>query len=137
LRRADAVVADLSAKGAGLSKTERITLKPGANFLRLPLAVASGSGAVSRRILGTTVIGGMLASTLLAIFLIPASFYVVEKFFAGRKEDALQDYLKTTLFFESSGAWYAEAVTKAGELLEEMGETAKANELRQKSTTKK
>lgn len=56
---------------------------------------------------------------------------------AGRKEDALQDYLKTTMFFESSGAWYAEAVTKAGELLEEMGETAKANELRQKSTTKK
>jgi len=54
----------------------------------VPLAVASGSGAVSRRILGTTVIGGMLASTLLAIFLIPASFYVVEKFFAGRKEDA-------------------------------------------------
>ncbi len=54
----------------------------------VPLAIASGSGAVSRRILGTTVIGGMLASTLLAIFLIPASFFVVEKFFAGRKEDA-------------------------------------------------
>jgi len=53
----------------------------------LPLALASGSGAVSRRILGTTVIGGMLAATCLAIFLIPASFYVVEKFFAGRKED--------------------------------------------------
>ncbi|MEI6032755.1 MAG: efflux RND transporter permease subunit [Verrucomicrobiae bacterium] len=53
----------------------------------VPLALASGSGAVSRRILGTTVIGGMLAATCLAIFLIPASFFVVEKFFAGRKED--------------------------------------------------
>ena len=54
----------------------------------VPLALASGSGAVSRRILGTTVIGGMLAATFLSIFLIPACFYVVERFFAGRKEDA-------------------------------------------------
>ena len=54
----------------------------------LPLALASGSGAVSRRVLGTTVIGGMLAATFLSIFLIPASFYVVERFFAGRKESA-------------------------------------------------
>jgi HAE1 family hydrophobic/amphiphilic exporter-1 len=52
----------------------------------VPLAVATGSGAVSRRVLGTTVIGGMLAATLLAIFLIPACFYLVEKFFAGPKE---------------------------------------------------
>ncbi len=54
----------------------------------VPLAVASGSGAVSRRVLGTTVIGGMLAATFLSIFLIPACFYVVERFFAGRKEEA-------------------------------------------------
>ncbi len=53
----------------------------------VPLAVASGSGAVSRRILGTTVIGGMLAATLLSIFLIPASFYFVEKFFVGKKKE--------------------------------------------------
>ena len=49
----------------------------------VPLAIASGSGAVSRRVLGTTVIGGMLAATLLAIFLIPTCFYFVEKFFVG------------------------------------------------------
>jgi len=54
----------------------------------VPLAVATGSGAVSRRVLGTTVIGGMLAATLLSIFLIPACFYVVERFFAGRKDEA-------------------------------------------------
>lgn len=53
----------------------------------LPLALASGSGAVSRRILGTTVIGGMLASSLLAIFLIPVSFYFVEKYFVGTKKE--------------------------------------------------
>jgi HAE1 family hydrophobic/amphiphilic exporter-1 len=57
----------------------------------LPLALASGSGAVSRRILGTTVIGGMLAATFLSIFLIPACFYIVERFFAGRKDDKPAD----------------------------------------------
>jgi HAE1 family hydrophobic/amphiphilic exporter-1 len=44
----------------------------------VPLAVASGSGAVSRRVLGTTVIGGMIAASALAIFLIPAGFCAVE-----------------------------------------------------------
>jgi hydrophobic/amphiphilic exporter-1 (mainly G- bacteria), HAE1 family len=41
---------------------------------------------VSRRVLGTTVIGGMLAATLISIFLIPASFYFVEKYFVGKKK---------------------------------------------------
>lgn len=44
-----------------------------------PLVVSTGSGAVSRHILGTTVIGGMIAASFIAIFLIPVSFYVVEK----------------------------------------------------------
>jgi HAE1 family hydrophobic/amphiphilic exporter-1 len=44
----------------------------------LPLAIASGAGAVSRRVLGTAVIGGMLAATLLAIFIIPVTYYAVE-----------------------------------------------------------
>jgi multidrug efflux pump len=45
----------------------------------LPLWFASGSGAAGRRILGTVVVTGMLADTLIASFLIPVSFYVVEK----------------------------------------------------------
>jgi HAE1 family hydrophobic/amphiphilic exporter-1 len=44
----------------------------------LPLWTASGAGAVSRQIMGTTVIGGMLAATLIGIFLVPALFYLVE-----------------------------------------------------------
>lgn len=44
----------------------------------VPLWTASGSGASARRILGTAVIGGMLAATLLAIFLIPVTFDIVE-----------------------------------------------------------
>ncbi len=46
----------------------------------VPLWVATGAGGISRQVLGSVVIGGMLASTLLAIFFIPVSFDVVEKF---------------------------------------------------------
>jgi HAE1 family hydrophobic/amphiphilic exporter-1 len=45
----------------------------------VPLAIASGSGAVSRKVMGTAVIGGMLTATFIAIFIIPAMFYFVEK----------------------------------------------------------
>ena len=45
----------------------------------VPLAVASGAGAISRRVMGTAVIGGMAAASFVAIFLIPVTFYVVEK----------------------------------------------------------
>jgi HAE1 family hydrophobic/amphiphilic exporter-1 len=45
----------------------------------VPLWRASGAGAVARRIMGTTVIGGMLAATLIAIFLIPVTCYVIER----------------------------------------------------------
>src|SRR5262249_15906392 len=57
----------------------------------VPLWTASGSGAASRQILGTTVIGGMLASTLIAVFLIPVVFFIVGKVThrdgGGRQED--------------------------------------------------
>ena len=45
----------------------------------IPLALASGSGAIARKVMGTAVIGGMAAATVIAIFLIPVTFYVVEK----------------------------------------------------------
>jgi len=45
----------------------------------VPLAIASGAGAISRQVMGSTVIGGMLAATCIAIFIIPVTFYVVEK----------------------------------------------------------
>jgi HAE1 family hydrophobic/amphiphilic exporter-1 len=45
----------------------------------LPLWFATGSGGVSRQILGTVVIGGMLAATLLAIFLIPVTYSLAER----------------------------------------------------------
>ena len=45
----------------------------------LPLAFAQGSGALSRQILGSTVIGGTLAATTIAIFLIPAGYYAIQR----------------------------------------------------------
>jgi HAE1 family hydrophobic/amphiphilic exporter-1 len=54
-------------------------------FGLLPLWFASGSGAVARRVLGSTVIGGMIAASAIAIFLIPVTFYVIERLFAGRE----------------------------------------------------
>jgi HAE1 family hydrophobic/amphiphilic exporter-1 len=49
----------------------------------LPLWTAFGAGAIARRDLGTIVIGGMMASTLIAIFIIPLTFYLVEKLRSG------------------------------------------------------
>jgi HAE1 family hydrophobic/amphiphilic exporter-1 len=51
----------------------------------VPLAIASGSGAVARKVMGTSVIGGMLTATLIAIFIIPATFYLVEKIGTRKK----------------------------------------------------
>jgi len=45
----------------------------------VPLWRASGAGAISRQVLGTCVIGGMMAATVLAIFFIPVSFDVIER----------------------------------------------------------
>ena len=46
----------------------------------IPLWTATGAGSVARQIMGTTVIGGMLAASAVGIFFVPAVFYVVERF---------------------------------------------------------
>jgi HAE1 family hydrophobic/amphiphilic exporter-1 len=51
----------------------------------VPLWMASGAGSVARQIMGTTVIGGMLAASTIGIFFIPAIFFLVERWIgAGR-----------------------------------------------------
>ncbi len=61
----------------------------------VPLILSSGAGAHARILLGLTVFGGMTAATLIGIFLIPVSFYVVESL-TGKKTSPLrsvaQDY---------------------------------------------
>jgi HAE1 family hydrophobic/amphiphilic exporter-1 len=57
----------------------------------VPLWTASGAGSVARQIMGTAVIGGMIAETFIARFFVPAIFYVVERFSGAalRKSTAL------------------------------------------------
>jgi multidrug efflux pump len=50
----------------------------------LPLAISTGAGANSRHAIGTGVMGGMIAATALAVFLVPVFFVVVRRFFPGR-----------------------------------------------------
>jgi multidrug efflux pump len=45
----------------------------------LPLVVATGAGAASRRALGTAVFGGMAAATLLGVFIIPVLYVVTQR----------------------------------------------------------
>ena len=45
----------------------------------VPLVVAKGAGAASRRSLGTAVFGGMNAATLLAIFIVPVLYVVIQR----------------------------------------------------------
>jgi HAE1 family hydrophobic/amphiphilic exporter-1 len=52
----------------------------------VPLWTASGAGSVARQIMGTTVIGGMLAASLIGVFFIPVIFYLVEKWSGAGKE---------------------------------------------------
>jgi hydrophobic/amphiphilic exporter-1 (mainly G- bacteria), HAE1 family len=54
----------------------------------VPLWTASGAGSVARQIMGTAVIGGMLAASAIGIFFIPGIFFVVEKWSGAGKEPA-------------------------------------------------
>jgi HAE1 family hydrophobic/amphiphilic exporter-1 len=53
----------------------------------VPLWTATGAGSVARQIMGTTVIGGMVAATAIAIFIIPALFVLVERLARRRSSD--------------------------------------------------
>jgi HAE1 family hydrophobic/amphiphilic exporter-1 len=55
----------------------------------VPLWTATGAGSVARQIMGTTVIGGMLAASVIGIFFVPAIFYLVEKLSGAGKERTL------------------------------------------------
>jgi HAE1 family hydrophobic/amphiphilic exporter-1 len=55
----------------------------------VPLWTASGAGSVARQIMGTAVIGGMVAETFIGRFFVPAIFYVVERFSGAERRRAL------------------------------------------------
>src|SRR5450432_3086032 len=57
----------------------------------LPLVLATGAGAVARNTIGFTVLGGMIASTSISIFIVPVLFVLFTKFSYGKKQ---LDYLQ-------------------------------------------
>jgi multidrug efflux pump subunit AcrB len=80
---------DLRAQGrdavAAMREAGRIRLRPilmtsvAAIFGALPIALGLGAGAASRRPLGYAIIGGLIVSTVLTLFLVPAVFVVFER----------------------------------------------------------
>jgi hydrophobic/amphiphilic exporter-1 (mainly G- bacteria), HAE1 family len=57
----------------------------------MPLVLATGAGAVARNTIGFTVLGGMIASTSISIFIVPVLFVLFTKFSYGKKQ---LDYLQ-------------------------------------------
>lgn len=72
-------LADATLKGAQLRLRPILMTSFAFIFGLIPLALSTGAGAISRQVMGGAVIGGMLAATCLAIFIVPVCFYVVEK----------------------------------------------------------
>jgi multidrug efflux pump len=51
----------------------------------LPLVIATGASSAARRSLGTVVFGGMLTATLLAVFIVPVLYVLIEEFVERRR----------------------------------------------------
>ncbi len=83
-------------RAAAILEAARIRLRPilmtSIAFIAgvTPLAVSTGAGAESRHAIGTGVIGGMLAATVFAIFLVPAFYAVVRRLFPGHRRQSIQ-----------------------------------------------
>ncbi|HEX8018727.1 efflux RND transporter permease subunit [Mucilaginibacter sp.] len=52
----------------------------------LPLVLATGAGAESRNTIGVTVLGGMIASSTISIFVVPVLFVLLTRFSYGKKQ---------------------------------------------------
>lgn len=52
----------------------------------LPLVLATGAGAVARRTIGFTVLGGMLAASSIAIFIVPVLYVLITRLSYGKKQ---------------------------------------------------
>ncbi len=59
-------------------------------IISLPLLLGTGEGAEYRRPLGVIILGGLLSSTLLTLFVVPAAFYALERGRAKVKEALLR-----------------------------------------------
>jgi len=78
-RREGKPIVDAALEGARLRLRPILMTSFAFIFGCVPLWVATGAGSAARRVLGTAVIAGMSAATLLGVFFIPALFVVVER----------------------------------------------------------
>jgi len=87
LRRKDGVAIAAAAAEAAQLRFRPILMTSFAFLLGvLPLVVANGAGAASRRALGTAVFGGMAAATLLGVFVVPVLYVVIQRLAHRRTE---------------------------------------------------
>ena len=68
----------------------------------VPLWTASGAGSVARQIMGTTVIGGMTAASVLGIFTVPAIFYLVERWSAAGRARTIEPTTEPSAMAQSN-----------------------------------
>jgi hypothetical protein len=66
--------------------------------------LANGAGAASQRAIGTGVMSGMIAATVLAVFFVPVFYVVVRRFFPGRPPRALESSTAATASNTASSA---------------------------------
>lgn len=72
----------------------------------IPLVIATGAGAMSRRVLGATVFGGMLVATVASLIFVPMLYYVVQSASERKKKagtPAPEDALSRTVETEQEG----------------------------------
>jgi hydrophobe/amphiphile efflux-1 (HAE1) family protein len=103
------------AQGAGLVaaalEAAKLRLRPimmtslAFTFGVLPMALTRGAGAAAQNAIGTSVVGGMLSATFIAVFFIPLSYVLVNRFFTGRGREAAP-----------AGPAVSEAVSEEGKL---------------------
>jgi hydrophobic/amphiphilic exporter-1 (mainly G- bacteria), HAE1 family len=84
-------IIDASLEGARLRLRPILMTSFAFIFGCIPLWIAKGAGAGARQVLGTSVVSGMLAATLLGIFLIPALFVAVERLAARKGQRAVPE----------------------------------------------
>ncbi|WP_026852665.1 efflux RND transporter permease subunit [Geothrix fermentans] len=103
------------AQGAGLVaaalEAAKLRLRPimmtslAFTFGVLPMALTRGAGAAAQNAIGTSVVGGMLSATFIAVFFIPLSYVLVNRFFTGPGREAAP-----------AGPAVSEAVSEEGKL---------------------
>jgi len=84
----DLIVATL--EGAKLRLRPIVMTSLAFGFGVLPLAIANGAGAGAQTAIGTSVLGGMITATFLAIFFIPLFYVAVVKLFGRRKAESVR-----------------------------------------------